>query len=384
MRVAGSVDPAFAPVRDAFASSFADHGEVGAACCILVDGRPVVDIWGGSRDRERTVPWEEDTLVGFYSVGKPLVALSLLQLVESGHVRLDAPVCAWWPEFAAAGKGDVTVRQVLCHEAGLPAVRRRLPEGAMFDWELMTAALAAESPWFEPGTRHVYHTNTYGFLVGEIVRRVTGELPGDRLRDRIAAPLGADVWFGVPASALGSCADLLWEPNGDAPDPALLDRPMAEEERMIWHGYFNPTGLSSQGVMNTTAWRQSQIPSTSGHGNARGVATVYAALAAGGASRGFHVVDASLLAEATSSQSEGWCPVLQRDVTFGLGFQPTQPGRRLGPNPRSFGHYGTGGSLGFADPDARVGFGYVMNHVIPRWQSPRNRALVDALYGCLA
>ncbi|MCE7882946.1 MAG: class A beta-lactamase-related serine hydrolase [Actinobacteria bacterium ATB1] len=385
MDIGGRTDPAFARVRDAFAHCFSELGEVGAACCVLVDGRPVVDLWGGYVDRQRTRPWEDNTLVGFYSVGKPLVALTLLQLVASGRVDLDAPVCRWWPEFAAEGKQDVTVRQVLCHRAGLPAVRRRLPEGAMLDWDLMTSALAAQDPWWEPGTKHVYHTNTYGFLVGEIVRRVTGDMPGTRLQREVARPVGADVHFGVRDADLGRCAEVLFQPTGDAPDRAWLDRPMSEEERMVVHGYANPSGLSSLGVMNTRAWRQAQIPSTNGHGTARGVARIYSALA--GNPSDSHsdasLLDPAILCEATAPQSEGWCPVLKREVTFGLGFQLTRPDRPLGPNPGTFGHYGTGGSLGFADPGAGVGFGYVMNHVIPRWQNPRNRELVRAVYDCL-
>jgi CubicO group peptidase (beta-lactamase class C family) len=382
-RLEGSTDPAFAPVREAFSSCFAELGEVGAACAIYVEGRKVVDLWGGHQDAGRARPWLEDTLVGFYSVGKPLAALCLLQLVESGEIQLDAPVCRYWPDFAAAGKQEVSVRQVLCHQAGLPAIRQRLPEGAMLDWELMARALAAERPWWRPGTRHVYHTNTYGFLVGELVRRVTGVSLGQRFRERIARPIAADLAFGLAEPDLPRVAEILWQPSGAAPDTQALDRPMPEEERMIAHGYMNPSGFSGLGVMNTREWRMAEVPSTNGHGTARGVARVYAALAEGGELDGVRLLDSDLLREATSEQSVGPCPVLEREVSFGLGFQLTRPERAFGPNGRSFGHFGTGGSLGFADPEARVGFGYVLNHIIPRWQSPRNRALVAALYRCL-
>jgi len=381
--ISGSCDPAFARVRDAFASCFAEHGEVGAACSVYVDGEKRVDLWGGHRDGVRRRPWQRDTLAGFYSTGKPLAALCVLQLVESGELELDAPVRRWWPEFAAAGKAEVTVRQLLLHQAGLPALRERLPGGAMLDWDLMTRVLAAERPWWEPGTRHVYHTNTYGFLAGELVRRITGTSLGQHLRSHVTGPLDADLAIGLPKADLGRAAQLLWQPSGNAPHPSLLDNPMTEEQRMIMHGYFNPPGFSSMGVMNTPGWRMAEIPSNNGHGTARGVARVYSALAEGGSLEGVSIIGSELLREAASAQSVGPCPVLAREVSFGLGFQPTRPDRAYGPNPRSFGHFGTGGSLGFADPDTRVGFGYVMNHIIPRWQSPRNRALIAALYESL-
>ncbi len=221
----------------------------------------------------------------------------------------------------------------------------------------------------------MYHTNTYGHLVGEIVRRASGELPGDRLR-ALAAPLGADVWFGLPPAEQARCADVLWALTGSVPE---VDLDALEGDRqLVMMSYFNPPGISSIGVVNTPAWRATQVPSTNGHGTATGVARVYGALLEPG-----RVLSPDLLAEATRAQSTGWCPVLEEDVAFGLGFQPTVPHRPFGPNPRSFGHFGTGGALGFADPDASVAFGYVMNHVIPRWQSTRNRALVEAVYASL-
>lgn len=383
MQIHGDCDPAFAPVREAFAVCFDDLGEVGAAVCVHVEGHKVLDLWGGFADAEGARPWQRDTLVGFYSVGKPLAALCLLQLIEQGRVELDAPVCRWWPEYAAQGKQDTTVRQLMCHRAGLPACRRRLPEGAMLDWDLMTSALAAERPWWEPGTRHAYHTNTYGFLVGELVRRCTGVSLGQRFRTEIAEPLGADLGFGLPESDLGRCAEILFQPTGDALDPALLDLPMSDEERMIQHSYVNPSGLSGFGVMNTREWRMAEVPSTNGHGTARGVSRVYAALSSGGELDGVRILGPELLREAASPQSVGPCPILEREVSFGLGFQQTRPERSFGPNPTSFGHFGTGGSVGFADPDAGVGFGYLLNHITPRWQSPRNRILIDSLYECL-
>jgi CubicO group peptidase (beta-lactamase class C family) len=373
--VSGRCDPQFAPVREEFVRNFAERGEVGAGVSVLVDGEPVVELVGGWSDPDRTRPWRDDTLVDVYSVGKALVALLALQLVDAGVVGLDDPVATVWPEFAAAGKGSATVRHALCHRAGVPAIRQSLTNEDLWDWDTMTSALAATEPWWEPGTRHAYHTNTYGHLVGGIVHRATGELPGARLR-ALVGPLGADVWCGLPEAEQLRCADVVWALGGP---PPVVDRDsLAGDDLMIALGYFNPPGYSSVGVVNTPQWRAAQVPSTNCHATATGIARIYSALLEPG-----HLLSPELLAEAASPQSVGFCPVLGEEVTFGLGFKPTTARRPFGPNPKSFGHFGTGGALGFGDPDASVAFGYAMNHVIPRWQSSRNRALIDALYRCL-
>lgn len=372
---AGQCDAAFAAVGEAFASNFAERGEVGGAVCVIVDGQVVVDLVGGWADSIEQRPWRHDTLVDFYSVGKAFVALLALQLVDVGLIGLDDPIASVWPEFAAAGKDAATVRDALCHRAGVPAIREPLTNDDLWNWERMTTALAATEPWWEPGSRHTYHTNTYGHLVGEIVRRVTGEMPGDRLRT-VADSLGADVWVGVPPREQHRCADVVWAPSRELTKVRTGD--LAGEASMIALGYFNPPGYSSTDVVNTAEWRGAQVPSTNGHGSATGVARMYSALLEPG-----QLISSDLLSEATRAQSVGYCPVLGEDVAFGLGFKPTVAHRPFGPNPRSFGHFGTGGAVGFADPDARVAFGYVMNHVIPRWQSTRNRALIDAVYQSL-
>ena len=373
--ISGTCDDSFFAVRDAFSENFSERGEVGAAVCVIVDGTVVVDLVGGWSDEARVRPWRHDTLVDFYSVGKAFVALLALQLVDAGVIGLDDPIATVWPEFAAAGKGGATVRHALCHRAGVPAIREKLTNEDLWNWDRMTEALAATEPWWEPGTRHTYHTNTYGHLVGEIIRRATGDMPGTRLR-AVADAIGADVWCGVPATDQHRCADVIWAPANAIPTGDLTA--MSGENLMIALGYFNPPGYSSTGVVNSSEWRGAQVPSTNGHGSASGVARMYDALLAG------RLLSPELLAEATRPQSVGHCPVLGEDVTFGLGFQPTVPHRPFGPNPRSFGHFGTGGAVGYADPDGRVAFGYVMNHVIPRWQSTRNRALSAAVYSSLS
>lgn len=373
--IGGRCDPAFNGVREAFAGNFSDRGEVGAAVTVIVEGRAVVDLAGGWADPATSRPWQLDTLVNFYSVGKAFVALLVLQLVDAGLIGLDDPIVSVWPEFGAGGKHSATVRHALCHQAGVPAIRERLTNDDLWNWERMTSALAATEAWWEPGSRHTYHTNTYGHLLGEIVRRVTGDMPGTRLRG-VADPLDADVWWGVPDREHSRCADVIWAPEHDAGDVDFDT--LSGESLMVALGYFNPPGYSSRGVVNSPEWRRSQVPSTNGHGSAGGVARFYSALLEPG-----RLLSTDLLSEATRVQSTGYCPVLREDTIFGLGFRPTVPRRPFGPNPRSFGHFGTGGAVGFADPDASVAFGYVMNHVIPRWQSTRNRALIDAVYASL-
>lgn len=375
VRVDGACAPRFCEVGAAFAENFASRGEVGAGVCVILGGEVVVDLVGGWADEARTRPWRHDTLVDVYSVGKAVLGLLVLQLVDRGHLGLDAPVASVWPEFAAGGKEGATVRHALSHRAGVPAIREPLRDDDLWDWHRMTAALAATAPWFEPGRRHVYHTNTYGHLNGELVRRVTGQLPGARLR-ALAEPLGADLWFGVPAEEQWRCAEVIWASG--APAGAVDGSSLSGDRLLNVLAHFNPPGYSSVGLVNTAAWRGAQVPSTNGHGTAAGIARLYAALLEPG-----RLLSPDLLAEATRTQSKGPCPILGEDAQFGLGFKPTTPRRPMGPNPRSFGHFGTGGAVGFADPDARIAFGYVMNHVKPRWQSDRNRALIDAVYRSL-
>ena len=368
-------DARFGAVREEFARNFAQRGEIGAGVCVIVDHRVVVDLVGGWADEERHARWQPDTLVDVYSAGKPLVALLALQLVDAGRIGLDDPIVSVWPAFAAGGKGSATLRHALCHRAAVPAIRQRLTNDDLWHWDRMTGALAATEAWWEPGTRHAYHPNTYGHLIGEVVHRVSGETCGTRLR-ALAAPLDADLWFGVPAAEQHRCAEVMLVGTGIEEDVDF--EVLSGDAMMTMLGYFNPPGYSSMGVVNTPEWRRSEVPSTNGHGTASGIARLYAALLEPN-----RLLSADLLAEATSVQSEGYCPFLGEVVAFGLGFKPTASRRPFGPNPNSFGHFGTGGAVGFADPDGGVAFGYAMNHVIPRWQSPRNRALIDAVYRSL-
>ena len=377
--IEGFCDERFAGVRDALIENFRAHGELGAAVAVTVEGRPVVDVWAGWMDRECTRPWRQDTLVDVFSVGKAMATICVLRLVERGQIDLDAPVSRYWPEFAAAGKRDVTVRMLLSHRAGLPAVRRNLPAQSIYDWDPMVEALAAEEPWWEPGSTHGYHVNTFGFLTGELVRRVSGASIGAFFRREVAQPLSADFHFGLDARHDARTADYLFggEASGfvEGVEERLPDEPDEERRFLMSRVYLNPPELSGLGTVNTRAWRAAEIPSANGHSTARGITRVYSALD--------ELLRPATLAEAISPHSAGMDLVLGRPSRFGLGFQLTQRERPLGPNPRSFGHFGAGGSLGFADLDARLAFAYVMNRSGPRWQNPRNRALIDAVYACL-
>lgn len=376
--IVGRCDERFAAVADAFAGNFAERGEVGAGVCVVLRGEVVVNLAGGHADQARTVPWALDTMVDFYSAGKGLLSLLLLQLVDAGDLALDTRLGEVWPEFAGGGKAAATVAHALSHRAGVAAVRQELTDDDLWDWERMAGAVAATEAWWEPGARHAYHTNTFGHLVGEVIRRVSGEMPGARLR-ALAELLGADVHFGVPDADLARCAEVIWAPPTPFNPPSYAVMQALEgEQQMNALAHFNPPGYSSVGVVNTTPWRRAEVPSTNGHGTAEGLARIYAALLDPG-----RLLRPDLLSTATHTASRGFCPILNDEVEFGLGFTPTTARRPLGPNPDAFGHFGTGGALGFADPHAGVALGYVMNHVIPRWQSSRNRALIDALYASL-
>lgn len=362
------------------AQNFRERDEVGAAVAITVDGTPVVDLWAGWMDAGRTCAWQRDTLVNVFSVGKAMATLALLVLVERGQVDVDAPVARYWPEFAAGGKGDITVRVLLSHRAGLPAIRSPLPHLAMYDWHLMTSALAAEAPWWEPGQQHGYHVNTFGFLVGEIVRRVSGESIGTFFRREVASRVNADFRFGIGPEHDGRIADYLFS---EAPPQIVGEKDDDARRFLLGCVYMNPPGVSGPGTVNTRAWRAAEMPSTNGHANARAVARIYSALACGGAVDGTRLLRSETIEQAIDEASSGLDVVLRRPSRFGLGFQLTQPERPLGPNSRSFGHFGAGGSLGFADPDARLAFAYTMNQAGPRFLNPRTSALIDAVYASL-
>ncbi len=409
--VDGLCDPTFAAVEAAFRANFHERDEIGAAVCVVQDGRIVVDLWGGHRDAERRTPWRRDTLVNAYSVGKGITAMLALSLVERGELDLDRPVAKDWPEFAAHDKGDTTLRMLLAHRGGLPGVRKPLAPEAIFDWSAMTSALAEQAPYWPPGTAHGYHVNTHGFLVGEPIVRRLGRRFGDCLRERVTGPLAADFHSALPLRDHARVATLVQpEPASPASPPASAAAPAAapavsapvsptaaptaagmhaslltgdpEIDRILPSVYFNPPGLSGHGTVNTAAWRSASIPSTNSHATARAVAALYDAFLRRDPAQG-GLVGPGLRAEALRTQAEGPDRVLGKPSRFGLGFQLPQANRRIGGSASCFGHYGYGGSLGFADPECGLAFGYLMNRPGDRWYNPRTIALVESVYASL-
>lgn len=385
----GTCDPRFERVRAAFEQNFAERDELGAAVAVTVGGVPVVDLWGGSQDAARTTPWARDTIINVWSVGKAVSAVCLLRLVAEGRVELDAPVARYWPEFAQAGKADLPVRYLLSHQSGLPAIRKPLAPGAnLLDWDGMCTALAEQEPWWEPGTRFGYHVNTFGFLVGEVLRRVDGRSIGTYLQEEISRPLGVDFFFGFGAENDHRVAEWVQfqRPPGEPSDRPWLEADPAKVEgldlcRLL--AYRNPPGHPAANV-NTRTWRAAEFPSTNGHANPRAMARIFGALACGGTVDGVHVLAPEVIEQANTMQADGEDTILGRPNRFGLGFQMTIPGvRAIGLGPHTFGHYGNGAVLGFADPEAGIGFGYTCNRAGRSWRDPRNIALVEAVYASL-
>jgi len=377
--VQGRCDSRFAGVRDAFAASFAAGREVGASFAATVDGRFVVDLWGGHADAARTRPWREDTIVNVFSTTKAMTALVAHVLVERGLLDVDAPVARYWPEFASDRKDAISVRHLLCHQAGLAALRERFPTEILYDWTRMTSVLAAEEPWWEPGTASGYHAVTFGYLVGEVVRRITGRTPGRFFRDEIAAPLGADFHIGLDAGDDRRVADMIGPSAAER--AAAGQAAVVDPESLLGKTLGNPPVTPE--IANRPAWRRAEIPAANGHGNARSVTRVMTALACGGGLDGVSLVGATTLAAATQEQWYGKDLVLGFPMRWGLGFMLASPTLQLG-GPRAFGHGGWGGSLGIADPDARVAWAYVMNKMSPGTTGDSRAAgPVAALYAAL-
>lgn len=377
----GHCDPRFQRVKDVFVHSFEDHLALGASVAVTVDGRPVVDLWGGFADGHKTRPWTRDTLVNVFSTTKGLTAMVAHRLVDQGLLDLDAPVARYWPEFAQADKGSIPVAELLDHQAGLPAVRAMLPNEALYDWQAMTSALAAQEPWWRPGTRHGYHAVTYGWLVGEVIRRASGRTVGTIFREEVAGPLGLDIHIGFGPEHDDRVASLRAGPRPEG--PTLFDKIMTDPTSMTARAFANPLSMLVPTNFASRAWRETELPAVNGHATARSLARLYGALACGGAHDG---VSPESIARASTERSNGRDAVLDVPTRFGLGFmltQPSSPAASFG-GPRGFGHPGAGGSVGFADPESRIGFGYTMNRMGSSiLLDPRVVDLTAALYASL-
>ncbi|MFI5840857.1 serine hydrolase domain-containing protein [Catenuloplanes sp. NPDC051500] len=380
------INDAFEPVRCAFASLFASGEETGAALTVIHDGVVVIEECGGWRDAGRRTPWTLDTLVGVYSVSKPVAALCVLLLVARGRLGLDDPVARHWPEFGAAGKSEITVRQLLTHTAGVVAFPEHVdaesttagsPAGSsadssadsrplvaadLADWDLLVSSLAAAPPAWEPGTVAGEFALTYGHPLGELVRRVDGRTLGAFLRDEIAVPWNLDCAFGLSAGQLARCADL------EHGDPDWPRTSLGEPGSWRWKALANPPGTRDLDVINGPLWRQTEIPAVNLHTTATALARLYANLLSGGAG----LFPASLITEATSAQYTGFDLVLDREVTWTLGMQLEPDG--------SWGMGGIGGSCAFADPSRGYAFAYTTRHLA---DFDRVDRLVDTLNALL-
>lgn len=381
-QIHGHCDERFAAVRSAFEANFRERGEHGAAVSVLIGGKPVVDLWGGWADAARTRPWERETLVNVWSTGKGPTALCAHILADRGLLDLDAPVAAYWPEFAAAGKESVPVRHLLSHRAGLAGLREPHSLSDLYDWELTTSRLAATEPWWEPGTRSGYHALTYGFLVGEVVRRITGTLPGEFLRREVTEPLGIDFTLGLPEKEAARTADLLPPKTDGAGASSFYARLPPPAAASLLNP---PVGVAAA---NSAEWRAAEIPAANGHGTARAVAALYALFAGRGSLDGRRILSEE--AAERVREGQGRCrdlvlgEGLGHDTEIALGLWLSGPEGSYGPNPRAFGHDGAGGSCGLADPEAGLALGYVMNRMGRRVSDdPRKKALVEAVYASL-
>ena len=375
------VEPGFGPVADAFRANFDDHGDVGAACCVYLDGRPVVDVWGGLADRASSRPWARDTIVIVFSCTKGVTAIAANQLIAAGLLDPDAPIADYWPEFAANGKAAITVGMALSHRAGLAAIDGDLTLADIAAWDPVVAAIAAQAPNWEPGTAHGYHSRSFGWINGELIRRVSGQpSPGAYIRQEIAEPLGLDFFLGVPEDQDARVATLYPAPNAAALDEVAAAAP----DSLFARVFTGPSGLLRyDDQWNTRLLRAAQLPSSNGHGSATALARMYAACLQ--PLDGVRLLSDDTLDRATEVRSDGPDVVLGRPLTFGLGFA-LPPSLGPGAGPRSFGHPGAGGSLGFADRDRGLALGYVMNQMRfdASGDDPRAASLSRAAAGCVS
>jgi CubicO group peptidase (beta-lactamase class C family) len=391
--IRGTVAPGFEGVRDAFAANFDEHGEVGAGFCLYVDGRPVVDLTGGVADSSGT-PYDESTLQMVFSTTKGATAVCAHLLAERGELDLSAPVTEYWPEFGAQGKQDVPVSWLLCHKSGVLDTDGPMTLDEALDWDTVTAALAASAPSWEPGTAHGYHAVTYGWLVGEVVRRVSGRSLGTFFRDEVAGPLGLEFWIGLPDDQQSRVAPLipmgggdglpmLMSEEGDGSDDApssLVDmlNTFLGEGNLAAKALTAPGGaLSDEQVWNEPRLRAAEIPAANGVTNAPSLARLYASLVSD--VDGTRTLSKETVDRAIEVQVEGPDRVMIFPIPFGLGFM-THSDMSPFVGGRSFGHYGAGGSVGFADPDRGIAGGYVMNKMhFGLAGDPRTAALLGAV-----
>ncbi|MEM7140800.1 MAG: serine hydrolase domain-containing protein [Actinomycetota bacterium] len=384
--IRGQVDEGFGKVADAFAANFAEHGDVGAGFCLYLDGKAVVDITGGVADQATGRAYDDATLQLVFSTTKGAAALCAAMLHERGELDYDAPVAQYWPEFAAAGKGSLTVGQMMSHKGGLSSVDDPPPFSEVLAIDPIVEALAAQAPLWEYDGGHGYHALTYGWLVGEVVRRISGQRIGAFFQENIAQPLGLDFWIGLPESEEPRVAPLLASPPPS--DPAELELMLA----VMGPGTLGGRALSLDGAVNiaaeegnpfnTRAVHASEIPAANGITNASSLARMYAASI--GEVDGVRLMSDATRETATATVTAGGDKCLVMETKFGMGFM-CHDGVLPLTGPNAYGHAGAGGSIGFADPDLGIGYGYVMNQMSGSLVGdPRTMGLTEAVKACVA
>lgn len=392
--IQGHVSAGFEAVADTFLRNFAEHGEVGASLQVKVQGETVVDLWGGSADPDTGRAWEEDTVVTVFSCTKAATAFCAHLLAERGQLDLDAPVMELWPEYATGGTGGgkdrTTTRMMLDHTSALPACREPLKPDCVYDWDYMVEKLAAEEPFWQPGTRSSYHAITFGFLAGEMVRRAAGRSLGTYFAEEIAGPLGIDYWIGLPEEIEPRVAPIIfYRPPKDAPRTPFMQE--AVKHGSIPNLFIFNHGDWRSGGANTRAGRAAEIGAAGGVTNGRGLAGLFAAMVSEEAAKPLGFSAATLASFGQCSAASHEDATLMVPVRFGPGFMLSMDNRRrvMGGDsvimgPQAFGHVGAGGSLGFADPAHGLAFGYAMNKQGPGvFLNERGQGLVDATYRAL-
>jgi CubicO group peptidase (beta-lactamase class C family) len=371
--IRGLCPPKFAQVADAFAANFREADELGARFTFTVEGEIVVDLIGGYADRARQTPFTEDTLSPIFSTTKAVAALMIARLVDAGSLDYEQTVASVWPQFAAAGKGEITVGQAMSHQAGLSGITEAIEPTLWFDWDAICAVIAAQAPIWPPGTQSGYHPVTVGYIAGEIFRRIDGRTMGKAVREDIAGPFGLDLWIGLPPGEHGRVAEIK--------KPREL--PTFGEVTPALQAAFL-TKWAAPGGKHAEEWRQAEIPSANGHATAEALARLMSALACDGELDGRHVLGPEARALASKERIVGQDLVLPAVVSWGAGFMRNEPNFIYGPGAETFGHSGRGGSCAFADPARRVSGAYVMNRESACLMGdPRPRRLIDAAYGCL-
>jgi CubicO group peptidase (beta-lactamase class C family) len=384
--IGGSVAPGFEGVRDAFAQNFSEHAEVGAGYALYVDGKKVVEIWGGTADVKSGAPYTDDSLQLVFSTTKGATAACANLLAERGELDIDAPVAKYWPEFAQAGKGAIPVRWLLSHKAGLPTVDAELTAEEVFAWDPVIHALEVQSPFWEPGTAHGYHAITYGYLVGEVVRRISGKSLGTFWQEEIAQPLGLEFWIGLPPEQEHRVAPLVAMGGGEGSDNASLTALLGPDSLIARALSLNGAFADLGDGFNSPALHAAEMPAANGITNARSLARFYAALI-GGVENGPSepLLTREQIDQARTCQTEGAdrvlsFPGIDLPTTIGLGFWTSSEFAPYG-GARAFGHSGAGGSVGFADPESGIAGGYVMNRMMQGLAGdPRSRGLIKASY----